>query len=109
MADEPVDQLEFPGSITLDELLNALTVQEVDSVEKLIKLEILPDGPDGHRILASLADRPIGVPFKPLVLVKVPSGQLAAIKAAQSAQGRSFLFSATVWIENEQTEVAAFR
>lgn len=109
MADEPVDQLEFPGSITLDELLNALTVQEVDSVEKLIKLETLPDGPTGHRILASLADRPIGVPFKPLVLVKVPAGQLEAIKAQQSAQGRSFLFSGKIWIGNVQTEVAAFR
>lgn len=109
MADEPIDQLEFPGSVTLDELLNALTVQEVNSTEKLVKLEILPDGPGGHRILASLADRPIGVPFKPLVLVKVPAGQLEAIKAQQTAQGRSFLFSATIWIENQQTEVAAFR
>jgi hypothetical protein len=109
MPDEIVDELEFPGSITLDELLNALTVQEVESTEKLVELKILPDGPDGHRSLASLADRPIGVPFKPLLLVEVPSGQLDAIKAEQSAQGRSFLFSATVWIENEQTEVAAFR
>lgn len=109
MPDEIVDELEYPGSITLDELLNALTVQEVESTEKLVGLKILPDGPDGHRILASLADRPIGVPFKPLVLVKVPPGQLEAIKAQQAGQGRSFLFSAAVWIENQQTEVAAFR
>lgn len=109
MADEIVDELEYPGSITLDELLNALTVQEVDSVEKLVGLKTLADGPAGHRSLASLADRPIGPPFKPLVLVKVPPGQLEAIKAQQSAQGRSFLFSGTIWIENAQTEVAAFR
>jgi hypothetical protein len=109
MADEIVDELEYPGSITLDELLNALTVQEVDSVEKLVGLKILPDGPAGHRSLATLADRPIGVPFKPLVLVQVPPGQLDAVKAQQTAQGRTFLFSATIWIQGMQTDVAAFR
>jgi hypothetical protein len=42
-----------------------------------------------------------------LVLVAVPAGKLEDVKKAQKPN--TFILSATIWIENKQTEVAAFR
>ncbi|MGZ8844945.1 MAG: hypothetical protein ACXW3C_00615 [Pyrinomonadaceae bacterium] len=106
MADEP-DKIEYPGSATLQDIENDLTVKEDNRHENLTVLEILPDDASGHRSGATLTPVPFGTEFGQLVLVEVPAGKLDDVKTAQKPN--TFILSATIWIENKQTEVAAFR
>lgn len=106
MADEP-DKIEYPGSATLQDIENDLTVKEDNRAENLTALEILPDDDLGHRSGAILIPVPFGTEFGQLVLVTVPTGKLEDVKTAQKPN--TFILSATIWIENKQTEVAAFR
>lgn len=99
MADEP-DEIEYPGSATLDDIQNDLVVKESNRSENLTKLEMLPDDDSGHRTGATLTPLPFGTEFGRLVLVK-------ASEAAPA--GKNLLFNATIWVENEQTDVAAYR
>ena len=101
-------EMEIDGSFTLDQIMNGLIEAEQLKNRNVTALSILPDDPDGkHKSLAKLVKQPVGVPFPPLVLVKVPQGQLEPIKTAQKP--KKFLFSATIWVENKKTNVAAFR
>lgn len=106
MADE-LDLIEYPGSATLQDIENDLTVKEDNRHENLTVLEILPDDASGHRSGATLTPVPFGTEFGQLVLVAVPADKLEQIKTAQKPN--TFILSATIWIEDKQTEVAAFR
>lgn len=106
MPDNIIEEIEYPGDCTLEEINNDLVVIESVRTEKLVELRIIPDGPDGHLSLASMADRPIGA-IDRLVLVPVPDGDLESVIEEQAPN--EFLFSATIWVEDEETEVAAFR
>ena len=106
MADEP-DKIEYPGSATLQDIENDLTVKEDNRTENLTELKKLPDDDSGHRSEATLTPLPFGTEFGQLVLVTVPAGTLEDVKTAQ--RPNTFILSATIWIENEETEVAAFR
>jgi hypothetical protein len=106
MADEP-DKIEFPGSATLQDIENDLTVKEDNRTENLTVLEILPDDASGHRTGATLTPLPFGTEFGQLLLVPVPTGKLEDLKKAEKPN--TFILSATIWIENKQQEVAAFR
>src|ERR1700686_189281 len=91
-------EMEIDGSFTLDQILNGLIEAEEMKNRNVTSLSVLPDGADGtHKSKAVLVKQPLGVPFPPLVLVKVPAGQLETIKTAQKP--KKFLFSATIWIE----------
>jgi hypothetical protein len=97
-------ELEIPGSFTLDEILNGLIEVEELRNRNLTALAMLPDGPDGeHLNSATLVKQPVGVPFPVLLLVAVPAG------GVPPPPGKKHLFDATIWVENKQTKVAAFR
>lgn len=101
-------EMEIDGSFTLAQILDGLIEAEEMKNRNVTEMSVLPDGPGGkHLSKAKLVKQPVGVPFPVLVLVKVPSGQLEAVKTAQKP--KKFVFIATIWIENEKTDVAAFR
>jgi hypothetical protein len=106
----PINQIEMEidGSFTLEQISDGLIEAEEMKNRNVTAMSVLPDTPQGkHLSKATLVKQPVGVPFPTLVLLKVPAGQLEAVKTAQKP--KKFLFSATIWIENKQTEVAAFR
>ena len=108
MADET--QVEIAGSFTLDQIVNGLIEIEQMRNRKVTALKMLPDGPDGHRNQGTLIKQPLGTPIPQLVIVAVPAGaNLPSIIAQQSMAGKNFLFKASIWVANQQTEVAAFR
>jgi hypothetical protein len=104
---EELDLIEYPGSATLQDIENDLTVKENNRHENLTVLEILPDDDSGHRTGATLTPVSFDTEFGQLVLVEVPDGKLDDVKADQAPN--TFILSATIWVEDEQKEVAAFR
>lgn len=101
-------EMEIDGSFTLAQISDGLIEAEEMKNRNVTAMSVLPDGPDGkHKSSATLVKQPVGVPFPILVLVKVPPGQLEAVKTAQKP--RKFLFSGTIWIENKKQDVAGFR
>jgi hypothetical protein len=110
MANDKTEQILYPGSFTLENIENDLVVKENNRTENLTKLEILADGPNGeHRSQATLTELPFGTVFGRLFLVEAPADELDDIKKEQEGKERDFLFTATIWVSNKKTQVAAFR
>jgi hypothetical protein len=97
-------ELEIPGSFTLEQIMFGLIETEALRNRNVTAMSMLPDDDEGnHRNTATLVKQPIGVPFPTLLLVAFTGD------APDPVAGKALLFTSTLWVEDEETKVAAFR
>lgn len=95
------------GNFSLDDLKNTLVTQEQLGFLKLTGLSARQAPPPAN--VATFEDDSGNSPGE-LLLVQVGPGQdLNAITAQQKANGRTFLFSSTVFVSGNRTPIAVFR
>lgn len=103
-------QLPISGGATLDQL--RLTCSRTENLEicKLVHISKMAIVGGKRRNLASFAEGEIEDEVPDLVLVEVPEGgNAASLIADQLAQGKMLIFNETIFVENRDMQVLAFR
>jgi len=96
------------GNFSLQDLQQTLITQENLGFKHVTGLSKRNEPPAAN--VATFEDDPGVNPNPPLVLIQLKAGDdLNAIKTAQQAQGKSFLFQATIFVAGTDAQIAAFR